>query len=98
MRYSFEPRDKGFFGLMFNFSIKFPNDIKLIHGNCTLLNITLKHYLYFIPGFSFPDTDNSQSSRRREETIFISHYHFQPLTNIKTFICSFACEMAIAYF
>ena len=29
---------------------------------------------------------------------FLSLYHFHPLTNIQTFICSFACEMTITYF
>ena len=29
---------------------------------------------------------------------FIPLYHFQPLTNIKTFIWNFACEMTITYF
>ena len=29
---------------------------------------------------------------------FIPPYHFQPLTNIKTFICNFACKMTITYF
>ena len=28
---------------------------------------------------------------------FIPLYHFHPLTNIQTFICSFACEMTITY-
>ena len=54
--------------------------------------------LFFLSGFSFTDTDDSQNSRRREGPSFISLYHFHSFTNIQTFICNFACEMTITYF
>ena len=40
-------------------------------------------------------TDDSQDCRGREGTIFIPLYHFHPLTNIQTFICNLACEIAV---
>ena len=54
--------------------------------------------LFFLSGFFFIDTDDSQDSRGREGPSFIPLYHFHPLTNIETFICNFACEMTITYF
>ena len=61
---------------------------------------------FFLSGFSFTDTDDSQGSRRtgaddsqgskrREGTILlIPLYHFHPLTNIQTYICNFVrCKM-----
>ena len=53
---------------------------------------------YFLSGFSFTDTGDSQDSKGSEGTIFFSLYHFQPLTNIQTSICNFACEITMAYF
>ena len=55
--------------------------------------ISLKNScLFFLSGFSFTDTDDSQDSRGREGTIFYSIplYHSHPLTDIQTFICNFA--------
>ena len=54
-------------------------------------------FLFFLSGFSFTDTDDSQDSRGRGPS-FIPLYQFHPLTNIQIFICSFACEMTITYF
>ena len=42
--------------------------------------------LFFLSGFSFTDTDDSQNSRRREGPSFISLYHFHSFPNIQTFI------------
>ena len=55
-------------------------------------------FFFFLSGFSFTDTDNSQDSKGREGPSFIPLYHFHPLTNIETFICNFASEMTITYF
>ena len=53
-----------------------------------------KTLFFFLSGFSFTDTDDSQDCRGREgRPSFIPLYHFHPLTNIQTFICNFACEM-----
>ena len=38
---------------------------------------------FFLSGFSFTDTDDSQDSRWRDGTIFIHLFHFYPLTNIQ---------------
>ena len=43
-------------------------------------------HFFFLSGFSFTDTDDSQDSRGREGQSFIPLYHFHPLTNIDTFI------------
>ena len=61
-------------------------------------HISGQNNFFFLTGFSFTDTDNSQDSRGREGTIFIPLYHFHPLINIQTFICNFASEMTITYF
>ena len=44
--------------------------------------------LFFIPGFSFTNIDNSQDSRGRDLNFFIPHYHFYPLTIIEAFVCN----------
>ena len=49
--------------------------------------------LSFLSGFSFTDTIDSQDSKVRRDTILIPLYHFQPITDIHTFICNFTCEM-----
>ena len=55
--------------------------------------------VFFLSGFSFTETDDSQDSRERKGggTSFISLYHFHLLTNIQAFICNFTCEMTITY-
>ena len=42
--------------------------------------------IFFLSGFSFKDTGDSQNSRGRVGIIFITPYHFHQLTNIQTFI------------
>ena len=77
-----------------------------LDGNILLTPaIYIYMYIYiftyiFVSRFSLTDTDNSQESRGKEGTIFYSTslYHFHPLTNIETFICKFAREMAITFF
>ena len=54
--------------------------------------------VFFLSGFSFTDTDESQGSREEMGLFFIPLDHFHPFTNFQTFICNFACEMAITYF
>lgn len=51
-----------------------------------------KTYL-FLSEFSFSGNDDSQDNRKRQRTILIPMYHFHPLTNMHTFICSLASEM-----
>ena len=53
---------------------------------------------FFLSGFFFTDTSDSQDSRRMEGTIFFPLCHFHPLTNIQTFICNFTCEMTLHTF
>ena len=55
-------------------------------------------YSFCISRFSFTDTDDSQGSRGMEGMIFIALYHFQPPTNVQSFICNFAYEMTRTYF
>ena len=45
---------------------------------------------YFFSAFSFADSEDNMG---REKTIFIPLYHIYLLTNIQTFICSFASQM-----
>ena len=52
-----------------------------------------KCIFFFLSGFSFRDTDDSQDRKGREGTI-----HFHQLTSIEIFICNFTCEMTITYF
>ena len=59
------------------------NLIILIDSNKSTLDI-----YFFLSGFSFTDTDDSQDSRGREGTIFYL-YQFHPLTNIQALICNF---------
>lgn len=54
--------------------------------------------IVFSIGVYFTDTDDSKGSRGTERNIFITHYHFHPLPNIKIFICNFACVMTPMYF
>ena len=51
-------------------------------------------HIFFLSGFALTDTGNAQDIRERERIIFVLLYHFHPLINIHTFICSFAFEMA----
>ena len=53
---------------------------------------------FFLPGYSFTDTDDSQNSGGREGTIFYSTLPSHPLTNIQTFIYNFVSETTITYF
>ena len=69
----------------------------LVEQRCSRESVSRKWYYnewqqsyfdgFFFPlEFSFTDTDKSQDSRETK------------LTNIQTFICNFAREMAITYF
>ena len=83
-------------------SSNFFDDIKIPFSNKQTGRIINSNF-FFIPnffksGFSFADIEDSQESKRREETIFILLYHFHPLTNIQKFTCNFAREMTTAYF
>ena len=55
-------------------------------------------FFFFLSGFSFTGTGNSQDSRGRRGPFFIPLYHFHPFTNIQTFMGNFAHEMTITYF
>ena len=50
---------------------------------------------FFLLGFSFTNTYDSQSSRGKGGLSFIPLYHFHPLTSIQRFICNFPCEMTV---
>ena len=70
---------------------------KLILYSTTMSNVNgvrmRKFYIsltYFFSAFSFADSEDNMG---REKTIFIPLYHIYTLTNIQTFICSFASEM-----
>ena len=53
---------------------------------------------FFLPEFSFTDTEIHRTAGEGRGPSFIPLYHFHPLMNIETFICNFACEMTITYF
>ena len=57
----------------------------------TIQNFTF--YLVCSINLPFVDSNDSQDSRRWEDTIFIPPYNFHPLTNFHRFICNFASEM-----
>ena len=70
---------------------------KLILYSTTMSNVNgvrmRKFYIsltYFFSAFSFADSEDNMG---REKTIFIPLSHIYTLTNIQTFICSFASEM-----
>ena len=42
---------------------------------------------FFLSGFSFAGSYDSQNSKNRDVTIFIPLYHFRLVTKIQTFIC-----------
>ena len=69
-------------------------------GIPTAKNETNDKVFFFLSGFSFTDTDNSQEGKEREGRgpSSIPLYHFHALTNIQTLICNFAREMTITYF
>ena len=50
---------------------------------------------FFLSGFSFTNTYDSQSSRGKGGLSFVPLYHFHPLTSIQRFICNFPCEMTV---
>ena len=53
--------------------------------------------IFFIyEDFIFKDTDNSQISRIRQETILFIYYQFHLLRKIDIFICSYAKVFLIA--
>ena len=54
-------------------------------------------FLFYQGFFSRTLTTHRTAGERRGQS-FIPLYHFHPFTNIQTFICNFACEMAITYF
>ena len=43
--------------------------------------------------FSFAETGDAVDSKKKEETIFITLFHFYPLSNIQAFIGIFICEI-----
>ena len=53
---------------------------------------------FFYQGFLSQTIATHRAAREGREPSFISLYHLQPLTNIQTFICHFACEITITYF
>ena len=48
---------------------------------------------FFFYEFSYTDTDDRKNRRGKKRTVIIPLYHFHPLKNIQTLICSFASEM-----
>ena len=71
---------------------------EILIGKTSFLCSVQGNIFFFLSGFSFKDTGDSQDSRGREGTSFIPFYHFLLITNIQTFICNFAYEMTTTYF
>ena len=65
----------------------------------TRVGIEVGFFFFFISGFSFKNTDDSQDSKGRKgpPNIFSSTLPLQSYTEIQIFICIFQCEMAITY-
>ena len=55
-------------------------------------------FFFFLSGFSFTDTDNSQDSRGREGTIFYSTLLLPPAHEHSDIFYNFEREMTITYF
>ena len=55
-------------------------------------------FFFFYQGFLSKTLTTHRTAREGRGPSSIPLYHFQPLTNIQTFICNFACEMTITYF
>ena len=53
---------------------------------------------FFLSGFSSQILKIHRTAGEGRRPSFIPLYHFQPLTNIETFICNVACEMTITHF
>ena len=53
---------------------------------------------FFLSGFSSQTLTIQRAAGEGTGPFFIPLYHFHLLTNIKTFICNFACEMTITIF
>ena len=68
---------------------------KLVLWRSIVLNAKAKisQQPHFFSIWVFTDTDISQESKRRKDTIFIPPHHFHSLTNFQAFICSLASEM-----
>ena len=80
-------------------AVRLDDIVALLHENILgMQKMFSDSAFFFLSGFSFTDTDDSQDRRGRGGSSFIPLYHFHPLTNIQTFICNFACEMTITYF
>ena len=58
----------------------------------------LEPAFFFYQGFLSRTLTTHGTAGEGRGPFFIPLYHFQPLTNIQTFICYFACEMTITYF
>ena len=63
---------------------------------CTIYN-DLKKNFFFCQGLLSRTLATDRTAGDRKRLCFIPLYHFHPLTNIKTFIYNFACEMTITY-
>ena len=55
-------------------------------------------FFFFYQGFLLQTLTTHRATGEGRGPSFIPLYHFQPLTNIQTFICNFACETTITYF
>ena len=55
-------------------------------------------FFFFYQGFLLQTLTTHRAAGEGRGLSFIPLYHFQPLTNIQTFICNFACETTITYF
>ena len=55
-------------------------------------------FFFFYQGFLSQTLTNHGTTGEGRGPSFIPHYHFHPLTNIKTVIFNFGCEITITYF
>ena len=55
-------------------------------------------YFFFLLGFLSRALATHETAGEGREPFFIPLYHFDPLTNIQTFVYNFAREMTITYF
>ena len=72
---------------------------ELISKNISKYIASLDYFdFFFLSGFSSQTLTVHRTAEEGSGPSFIPLCHFQSLTNIETFICNFACEMAITYF
>ena len=70
----------------------------LLHSSAHLIAAWKLDGFFFYQGFLSKILTINRTAGEGRGPSFIPFYHFNPLANIETFICNFACEMTMTYF